>query len=61
MLAEAQEARQILDEEQLEFLADPSIIDGQTAQTTSPNTAAFQTEDLDAYDSDCDFVVHTNV
>ncbi|GKC68637.1 hypothetical protein Tco_1101235 [Tanacetum coccineum] len=56
MLAEAQESGQILDEEQLAFLADPGIPDGQAAQTTIPNTAAFQTEDLDAYDSDCDDV-----
>ncbi|GJW76610.1 hypothetical protein Tco_0138292 [Tanacetum coccineum] len=56
MLAEAQEAGQILDEEQLAFLADPGIPDGQTAQETIPNTVAFQTEDLDAYDSDCDDV-----
>ncbi|GJT00229.1 hypothetical protein Tco_0821398 [Tanacetum coccineum] len=53
---EAQEAGQILDEEQLAFLADPSILDGQAAQTTLPNIAAFQTEDLDAYYSDCDDV-----
>nr|GEU77602.1 retrovirus-related Pol polyprotein from transposon TNT 1-94 [Tanacetum cinerariifolium] len=32
------------------------IPDGQANQTTIPNTAAFQTEDLDAYDSDCDDV-----
>ncbi|GJS25886.1 hypothetical protein Tco_0486506 [Tanacetum coccineum] len=56
ILAEAHEARKILDEEQLEFLADPGIPDGQAAQTTIPNTAAFQTGDLDAYDSDCDDV-----
>ncbi|GJU26951.1 hypothetical protein Tco_1165572 [Tanacetum coccineum] len=56
MLAEAQESGQILDEEQLAFLADPGILDGQAAQTTIPNTIAFQTEDLDAYDSDCDDV-----
>ncbi|GJZ70739.1 hypothetical protein Tco_0634590 [Tanacetum coccineum] len=56
MLAEAQEAGQILDEKQLAFLADPGIPDGKAAQTTIPNTAAFQTEDLDAYDSDCDDV-----
>ncbi|GJZ29106.1 retrovirus-related pol polyprotein from transposon TNT 1-94 [Tanacetum coccineum] len=56
MLAKAQEAEQILDEEQLAFLADPSIPNGQTAQTTIPNTAAFQTEDLDAYDSNYDDV-----
>nr|GEW37647.1 hypothetical protein [Tanacetum cinerariifolium] len=56
MLAEAQEAGQILDEEQRAFLADPGIPDDQTAQTTIPNNAAFQTGDLDAYDSDCDDV-----
>ncbi|GKA76835.1 copia protein [Tanacetum coccineum] len=54
MLAEAQEARQILDEEQLAFLADPGVPDGQAVQTIIPNNAAFQTEDLDTYDSDCD-------
>ncbi|GKA31332.1 retrovirus-related pol polyprotein from transposon TNT 1-94 [Tanacetum coccineum] len=47
----AQEARKILDEEQLAFLADPGILDGQVAQTTILNNAAFQTKDLDAYDS----------
>ncbi|GKA05085.1 hypothetical protein Tco_0684205, partial [Tanacetum coccineum] len=54
MLAEAHESGQILDEEQLAFLADPGILDSQAAQTTIPNTAAFQTKDLDSYDSDCD-------
>ncbi|GKB90302.1 hypothetical protein Tco_0962574 [Tanacetum coccineum] len=54
MLAEAQEARQILDEEQLAFLADPGAPDGQVVQIIIPNNAAFQTEDLDTYDSDCD-------
>ncbi|GJV11810.1 hypothetical protein Tco_1353351 [Tanacetum coccineum] len=54
MLAEAQEARQILDEEQLAFLADLGVPDGQVVQTIIPNNAAFQTEDLDTYDSDCD-------
>nr|GEY14535.1 hypothetical protein [Tanacetum cinerariifolium] len=56
MLAEAQESGQILDEEQLAFLADPGIPNGQAAQTTIPNTVAFQTKDLDAYDSNCDDV-----
>ncbi|GJS69815.1 retrovirus-related pol polyprotein from transposon TNT 1-94, partial [Tanacetum coccineum] len=51
MLAEAHEARQILDEEQ--FLTDPGIPSSQ-AQTVIPHNAAFQTEDLDTYDSDCD-------
>nr|GEX10126.1 hypothetical protein [Tanacetum cinerariifolium] len=48
------EARQILDEEQLSFLADPGVQDGQVIQIIIPNNAAFQTEDLDTYDSDCD-------
>ncbi|GKC09877.1 retrovirus-related pol polyprotein from transposon TNT 1-94 [Tanacetum coccineum] len=53
MLAEAQEAGKILDEEQLAFLADPGIPASQV-QTVIPHNAAFQTEDLDTYDSDCD-------
>ncbi|GJT33613.1 hypothetical protein Tco_0924032 [Tanacetum coccineum] len=52
--AKAQEARQILDEEQLGFLADPGVPDGQAVQTIIPNNAVFQTEDLDTYDSNCD-------
>nr|GEX32080.1 integrase, catalytic region, zinc finger, CCHC-type, peptidase aspartic, catalytic [Tanacetum cinerariifolium] len=52
MLAEAQEAGQILDEEQLTFLTDLGIPAGQ-AQTIIPHNAAFQIEDLDTYDSDC--------
>nr|GEU67893.1 hypothetical protein [Tanacetum cinerariifolium] len=53
MLAEAQEAEQMLDEEQLVFLADLGIPASQ-AQTIIPHNAAFHTEDLDTYDSDCD-------
>ncbi|GJS26030.1 hypothetical protein Tco_0486650 [Tanacetum coccineum] len=53
MLAEAQETGQILDEEQLVFLADSGIPASQT-QTVIPYNAAFQTEDLDTYDSDYD-------
>nr|GEY36909.1 retrovirus-related Pol polyprotein from transposon TNT 1-94 [Tanacetum cinerariifolium] len=53
MLAEAQKARQILDDEQLAFLADPGIPAGQ-AQIIIPHNVAFQTEDLDTYDYDCD-------
>ncbi|GJS31261.1 putative ribonuclease H-like domain-containing protein [Tanacetum coccineum] len=52
MLAEAHEAGQILDEEQIAFLADLGVTDGQAVQTIIPNNAAFQTEDLDTYDSD---------
>ncbi|GJV33739.1 retrovirus-related pol polyprotein from transposon TNT 1-94, partial [Tanacetum coccineum] len=52
MLAEAQEAGQILDEEQLVFLTDLGILADQV-QTIIPHNAAFQTGDLDTYDSDC--------
>nr|GFB90359.1 hypothetical protein [Tanacetum cinerariifolium] len=50
---EAQEAGQLLDEEQIAFLADPRIPASQ-AQIIIPHNATFQTEDLDTYDSDCD-------
>nr|GEU98688.1 hypothetical protein [Tanacetum cinerariifolium] len=56
MLAKARESSQILDEDQLAFLTDPGIPNGHAAQTTILNTAAFQTKDLDAYDSECDDV-----
>ncbi|GJX15965.1 hypothetical protein Tco_0216797 [Tanacetum coccineum] len=49
---EAKEARQILDEEQLAFLVEPGIPASQ-AQTIIPYNAAFQTEDLNTYNSDC--------
>ncbi|GJZ37916.1 hypothetical protein Tco_0584107 [Tanacetum coccineum] len=61
MLAEAQEARQILDEEQLAFLADLGVSDGQAAQTIIPNNAAFQTEDFDTYVSECDDISNAKV
>ncbi|GJY67179.1 hypothetical protein Tco_0469417 [Tanacetum coccineum] len=54
MLDEDQEAGQILDEEQLALLADPGISETPVAQQTIPQNSAFQTDDLDAYDSDCD-------
>ncbi|GJZ04568.1 hypothetical protein Tco_0537843 [Tanacetum coccineum] len=54
MLAEAQEAGQILDEEQLAFLVDLEINEASFAQQTIPQNSAFQTEDLDTHDSDCD-------
>ncbi|GKF22787.1 hypothetical protein Tco_0075109 [Tanacetum coccineum] len=60
ILAGAQESGQILDEEQLAFLADPGIPDGQAAQTTILNNAAFLIEDLDAYDSNYDDVFNAN-
>nr|GEY26850.1 hypothetical protein [Tanacetum cinerariifolium] len=60
MLAEAQKAGQILNEEQLAFLADPRVPNSQAAQTIISNNDAFQTEDLDTYDSDCDEISNAN-
>nr|GEU72085.1 retrovirus-related Pol polyprotein from transposon TNT 1-94 [Tanacetum cinerariifolium] len=60
MLVEAQESRQILDEEQLAFLTDPGIPACQ-AQIIIPHKAAFQTEDLDTYDSNCDDLSNVHV
>ncbi|GJV79961.1 hypothetical protein Tco_1515831 [Tanacetum coccineum] len=39
---------------ELAFLADPGIAEGQATQTVITHNAAYQTDDLDAYDSDCD-------
>ncbi|GJR45495.1 hypothetical protein Tco_1313598 [Tanacetum coccineum] len=61
MLAEAQEAGQILDEEQLAFLADPGVPNGQVVQIIIPNNAAFQTENLDTYDSECHDISNAQV
>ncbi|GJR98031.1 hypothetical protein Tco_0270205 [Tanacetum coccineum] len=41
MLVKAQEAGQILDEEQLAFIADPGIVEVQVAQQTIPQNSAF--------------------
>ncbi|GJZ25909.1 hypothetical protein Tco_0570162 [Tanacetum coccineum] len=58
LLVQAQESGQELDEEQLAFLADPEVADGQATQTTISQNVAFQTDDLDAYESDCDDISH---
>nr|GEU62958.1 uncharacterized mitochondrial protein AtMg00810-like [Tanacetum cinerariifolium] len=44
---------QILHEEELAFLADPGIAEAQTIQNVITHNAAYQANDLDAYDSDC--------
>nr|GFB00066.1 hypothetical protein [Tanacetum cinerariifolium] len=41
-------------EEELEFLADPGTAESSSNQTVITNNAAYQADDLDAYDSDCD-------
>ncbi|GJY20249.1 hypothetical protein Tco_0392815 [Tanacetum coccineum] len=50
----SQASGQILHEEKLALLADPGIPEGQAIQTVITHNAAYQADDLDAYDSDCD-------
>nr|GEZ47909.1 hypothetical protein [Tanacetum cinerariifolium] len=54
IMAEAHKSSQVLDEEQLAFLADLEIIDCHDVQPIIIHNDAFQTDDLDAYDFDCD-------
>ncbi|GJR59775.1 retrovirus-related pol polyprotein from transposon TNT 1-94 [Tanacetum coccineum] len=61
LLVQAQASGQILHEEELAFLADPGIPEGQATQTVITHNAAYQADDLDAYDSDCDELNTANV
>nr|GEY18770.1 retrovirus-related Pol polyprotein from transposon TNT 1-94 [Tanacetum cinerariifolium] len=54
LLVQAQANGQVLQEEELEFLADPGIAETSSTQYEVTNNAAYQAHDLDAYDSDCD-------
>ncbi|GKB92645.1 retrovirus-related pol polyprotein from transposon TNT 1-94 [Tanacetum coccineum] len=54
LLVQAQAGGQALTEEEITFLADPGLPDIQTSQTVITHNAAYQADDLDAYDSDCD-------
>ncbi|GKD48003.1 hypothetical protein Tco_1276979, partial [Tanacetum coccineum] len=54
LLVQAQASGQILHEEELAFLANLRIPEGQAIQTVVTHNAAYQADDLDAYDSDCD-------
>nr|GFC20298.1 hypothetical protein [Tanacetum cinerariifolium] len=54
LLVQAQANRQVLQEEELDFLADPGMAESSTNQTVVTTDTAYQADDLDAYDSDCD-------
>ncbi|GJX11140.1 retrovirus-related pol polyprotein from transposon TNT 1-94 [Tanacetum coccineum] len=54
LLVQAQANGQILHEKELAFLANPGTAEGQATQTVITHNAAYQSDDLDAYDSDCD-------
>ncbi|GKA95159.1 reverse transcriptase domain-containing protein [Tanacetum coccineum] len=53
-LVEAQGFGKVLNEEELAFLADLGVAEGPVTQTVITHNAAYQADDLDAYDSDCD-------
>ncbi|GKC68529.1 hypothetical protein Tco_1101127, partial [Tanacetum coccineum] len=54
LLVQAQVYGQVLHEEELAFLADPGTVEGQATHTVITHNAAYQADDLDAYDSDYD-------
>nr|GFA67799.1 hypothetical protein [Tanacetum cinerariifolium] len=54
LLVQAQANGQVLHVEELEFLANPGIAETSSTQYVVTNNAAYQADDLDAYDSDCD-------
>nr|GEW10818.1 hypothetical protein [Tanacetum cinerariifolium] len=54
LLVQAHANGQVLQEEELDFLADPGTAESSTNQTVVTTNAAYQAHDLDAYDSDCD-------
>ncbi|GKE87557.1 retrovirus-related pol polyprotein from transposon TNT 1-94 [Tanacetum coccineum] len=61
LLVQAQVHGQTLYEEELAFLADPDIPECQSTQIVITHNAAYQADDLDAYDSDCDELNSTKV
>ncbi|GJV61250.1 integrase, catalytic region, zinc finger, CCHC-type containing protein [Tanacetum coccineum] len=54
LLVQAQASGQVFTKEEIAFLADPGLPNTQTSQTVITHNAAYQAEDLDACDSDCD-------
>nr|GEW51335.1 hypothetical protein [Tanacetum cinerariifolium] len=54
LLVQAQANGQVLQEEELEILADPGTPESSSNQIVVTNNAAYQADDLDAYDLDCD-------
>ncbi|GKA21516.1 hypothetical protein Tco_0701505 [Tanacetum coccineum] len=54
LLVEAQRSGKVLNEEELEFLADPRVAEGPVTQTAITHNATYQVDDLDAYDSNYD-------
>nr|GEY61945.1 hypothetical protein [Tanacetum cinerariifolium] len=61
LLVQAQASGQIIHDEQLAFLANLRIPKGQATQTVITHNVAYQADDLDAYDFDCDELITTKV
>ncbi|GKC72830.1 retrovirus-related pol polyprotein from transposon TNT 1-94 [Tanacetum coccineum] len=61
LLVEAQENGKVLIEEELEFLADHRIAEGPVIPSVITHNAAYQADDLDTYDSNCDAISTTKV
>ncbi|GKC54632.1 hypothetical protein Tco_1077377 [Tanacetum coccineum] len=59
LLVKAQGKGKVLNEEELEFLVDPGIAEGLVTQSVITHNAAYQADDLDAYDSDYDEISTT--
>nr|GEW07614.1 putative reverse transcriptase domain-containing protein [Tanacetum cinerariifolium] len=57
LLVKAKGNGKVLTEEELEFLSDSGILEGPVTQTVITNNAAYQADDLDVYDSDCDDLI----
>nr|GEZ40342.1 hypothetical protein [Tanacetum cinerariifolium] len=54
LLVKAQGSGKVLNEEELEFLVETRVAKGPVTQTIITHNAAYQANDLDAYDYDCD-------
>nr|GEX27070.1 hypothetical protein [Tanacetum cinerariifolium] len=54
LLVQAQANGQVLQKEELEFLVNPGIAETSSTQYVVTNNAAYQADDLDAYDFNCD-------
>nr|GEX85115.1 hypothetical protein [Tanacetum cinerariifolium] len=54
LLVQAQANGHVLQEEELEFIADPGTAESSSNQNVITTNAAYQANDLDAYDSYCD-------
>nr|GFA46123.1 hypothetical protein [Tanacetum cinerariifolium] len=61
LLVQAQANGHVLQAEELEFLADPGTKESSSNQTVVTTNAAYQADDLDAYDLDCDELNSTKI